>query len=59
MYAGIRYWTADLWRTKKQNFDSLTDEDRKRFIVSFIYKLTDKFKNIAKILKTKLAFLSL
>jgi len=28
-------------------------------VVPFIYKLTDKFKNIAKILKTKLAFLSL
>jgi len=29
------------------------------FVVPFIYKLTDKFKNIAKILKTKLAFFSL
>jgi len=47
-------------RTKKQNNDDLTDEDRKRwFVIPFIYKLTDKFKNIAKILKTKQAFFSL
>jgi len=47
-------------RTKKQNNEDLTNEDRKRwFVVPFIEKLTDKFKNIAKILKTKLAFYSL
>jgi len=46
-------------RTKKQNNDDFTDENRKRWsAVSFIYKLTDKFKNIAKI-KTKLALFNL
>jgi len=34
-------------RTKKQNNDDLTSDDRKRwFVVPFIHKMTDKFKNI-------------
>jgi len=46
-------------RTKKQNNDDLTDEKKMICGSIYFYKLTDKFKNIVKILKTKLAFFSL
>jgi len=44
-------------KTKKQNFENLNDEgNRGWFLIPFIPKLTEKFKNM---LKTKLAFFSL
>jgi len=47
-------------RIKKQNFDIFNDEEIKRwFSVPFISKVTEKFKNIANIIKTKLAFFSI
>jgi len=47
-------------RIKKQNLDNINDEGNKGwFLISFIPKVTEKFKNIANILKAKLAFFSL
>jgi len=47
-------------RIKKQNIDNLNDEGRKGwFLILFIPNMTEKFKNIANILKIKLTFFSL
>jgi len=47
-------------RSKKQNLDNINDEEMKGwFLVLFISKVTEKFKNIANIIKTKLAFFSI
>jgi len=47
-------------RTKKQNFDNTKDDGYKGwFLISFIPKLADKFKNIANMIKAKLAFFSM
>jgi len=47
-------------KTKKQNFENLNDEGyRGWFLILFILKLTEKFKNIANMLTAKLAFFSL
>jgi len=47
-------------RTKKQNLNNTTDAVQNGwFLIPFIPKLTEKFKNITKNLKTKMAFFSL
>jgi len=46
-------------RTKKQNLNNTNDDGYKGwFLIPFIPKLTDKFKNIVKIIKSRLAFFS-
>jgi len=46
-------------RTKKQNSDDIKDDGYKGwFLIPYIPKIADKFKNIANIIKTKLAFFS-
>jgi len=46
-------------RTKKQITDNTNEERTSWFLILFIKRITDKFKNIANRLKTKLAFFSL
>jgi len=45
---------------KKNNLDNINDEEMKGwFLVPFISKVAEKFKNIANIIKTKLVFFSI
>jgi len=47
-------------KTRKQNADNTNDVEFKRwFLISFIPKIADKFKKIAKMIKSKIAFFSL
>jgi len=46
-------------RTKKQITDNTNEERTSWFLILFIKKVTDKFKNIANRLKAKLVFFSL
>jgi len=47
-------------KTKKQNSDNTKDDGYKGwFLIPFIWKLADKFKNIANMIKTKLAFFNM
>jgi len=47
-------------RTKNQNQNNTNDEGYKSwFVIPFIQKLTDKFKNITNMIKSKLTFFSL
>jgi len=46
-------------RIKKQNLNNTNDDGYKYwFVIPFIPKLTDKFKNITNIIKSKLTFFS-
>jgi len=45
-------------RTRKQNVDNTNDVEFKGwFLIPFIPKVADKFKKIAKIIKSKIVFL--
>jgi len=46
-------------RTKKQNLNDSDDVQKGWFLIPFIPKLSEKFKNITKNLKTRLAFFNL
>jgi len=46
-------------KTKKQNLNDIINDGHKGFVIPFIPTLTEKFKNITKNLKTKIAFFSL